>query len=424
MLIETILNNCHPVKGFKYRNSRFRYDDKKDGTKDGKEKVIVIDVLPRKNSKGLCSKCKRPCPTYDHQEFREFLFIPLWGYQVILVYQPRRVECKVQGVIIEYLPWASGKSPLTNQLKIYLSKWAKLLSWQEVCDQFRVNWVQVRESVKFVVDYGLKQRDLSGIKAIGVDEVQYRRGHKYLTLVYQIDAGRKRLLWIGKDRKAKTLLKFFRWLGKDRTSLLEAVCSDMWKPYLKVIKKKATNALQILDRFHIMKKFNEAIDEIRREEMSKFAGEKKDSPLYRSRWGLLKKPANWTHTQATKMKDLLNSNLRSIKAFLLREEFQKFWTYSSAVWAGKFLDNWCFVAARSRIKPIKKIVKMLRTHREILLNWFRTKEHLSSGIVEGLNAKVKLTMRKSYGFRKYETLEIVLYHVLGDLPPPPTTHSF
>ena len=101
---------------------------------------------------------------------------------------------------------------------------------------------------------GVAHRSLEGVESIGVDEVQWQRGHKYLTLVYQIDAGSKRLLWIGKDRTTKTFLRFFRMLGKERSGKLKFVCSDMWKPYLKVIAKKAAEAIPVLDRFHIMQK--------------------------------------------------------------------------------------------------------------------------------------------------------------------------
>ena len=116
--------------------------------------------------------------------------------------------------------------------------------------------------------WGLAHRDLTGITAIGLDEVLWQRGYKFLTVVYQIDSGCRRLLWVGQDRTLKTTLSFFRWLGKERSAQLKFVCSDMWKPYLRVIAKKAGQALNILDRFHIMAKMNKAIDEVRAQEAS------------------------------------------------------------------------------------------------------------------------------------------------------------
>ena len=121
---------------------------------------------------------------------------------------------------------------------------------------------------------------------------------------------------------------------------------------------------------------------------------------------------------------ILRHNLRSVRSYLLREDFQGFWDYVSPSWAGKFLDRWCTRALRSRIDPIKKVARMLRKHRALLLNWFRAKGQISAGAVEGLNLKVKLTTRKAFGFRTYRAIEIALYHTLGALPEPITTHRF
>ena len=154
---------------------------------------------------------------------------------------------------------------MTKSYQSFLACWAKKLSWLEVATVFRTSWKSVYRSIKWVVDYGLAHRDWDDVEQIGVDELAVFKGHKYLTCVYQLDQNRRRLLWCGVDRKAKTLLRFFRDFGKDRCAKLRFVMSDMWQPYLKVIKKKAVNALNILDRFHIMKKFNEAIDTVRRQ---------------------------------------------------------------------------------------------------------------------------------------------------------------
>ena len=416
MLIETILNDCHYFNCFKYRKSRF---EERAG-----EKYIVIDLLPRINSKGLCPTCKESCPTYDHQTKRIFHFIPLWGYRVEIHYKPRRVECCDHGIHVEQMPWAEGKSTLTNAMKFFIAHWAKKLSWKETGEAFKVGWHHVAEGVKHVVAYGLKHRDLKGIKTLGIDEIQYQQGHKYLTMVYQTDTEKRRLLWIGKDRQAKTLIRFFRWFGKEATEKLEAICCDMWKPFIKVIRKKAGQALNILDRFHIIKMLNKAVDNTRKSEIVDFVQGNQKNILYKCKWPLLKRPENLTENQAAKMKELLQFKLQSIKAYLLREEFQKFWTYSSPTWAEKFFNQWAFVAMRSKIEPVKKVVKTLRKYKENILNWFRTKKPVSNGIVEGFNGKAKLTMRKSYGFRTYEMLELALYHALGDLPEPQMTHRF
>ena len=133
---------------------------------------------------------------------------------------------------------------------------------------------------------------------------------------------------------------------------------------------------------------------------------------------------NLTTTQRFRLRDLLHYNLKTVRAYLLKEDFHQFWEYNSPVWAGKFLDEWCRQTMRSRITPMKKIAKMLRSHRGLILNYFKARKLFSSGIVEGLNTKAKLTMRKSYGFRTYRVTELALYHSLGKLPEPELAHRF
>jgi len=195
MQLKTVLNRVHPVKGFVYGTVRF--------SDLGIGDVLEVKLRPRTGSRAWCSGCGRRGPTYDHLPERLFAFVPLWAIPVYLWYAMRRVDCPQCGVTVEMVPWAIGKRPLTRAYAVFLARWARRLSWREVAEVFQTSWESVYRSVKWVVDYGLQRRDLSGITAIGIDEVQFRKGHRYLTLVYQIDSGCRRLLWIGKDRTEK-----------------------------------------------------------------------------------------------------------------------------------------------------------------------------------------------------------------------------
>ena len=257
MHLKTILNRVHRQPGFVY--SKFELT----GTS---RPVLHVTVTPRRGSKATCSGCSQRAPGYDTLEERRFEFIPLWGIVVFLYYAMRRVACPRCGVKVEAVPWATGKSSLTKAYAYFLAAWAKRMSWNDVASAFHTSWESVFRSVKMVVEWGLEHRNLDGIRSIGVDEVLWLKG-KFLTVVYQIDAGRIRLLWLGKDRKVKTLLRFFREFGRERAAALHFVCSDMWQPYLKVIAKKARQAVHILDRFHIMANMNKQIDEVRRKEV-------------------------------------------------------------------------------------------------------------------------------------------------------------
>src|SRR5262249_32628653 len=152
---------------------------------------------------------------------------------------------------------------------------------------------------------------------------------------------------------------------------------------LKVIGERMGQAIHVLDRFHIMKQFGKALDEIRAEEAKRLKRDGYEPVLKKSRWCLLKRPENLTEKQTVKLAELLKYNLRTVRASLLREDFQRFGEYRGAAWAGKFLDEWTRRVMRSRLEPMKKVARTLRSHQPLILNWFRAKGEVSSGAVEG-----------------------------------------
>ena len=417
MQLKTILNRVTNYKSFVF--------GKVTWLEDAASPTVEVEIVPRRNGLRVCSGCDRVRPGYDTlPEPRRFEFVPLWGITVYFLYRMRRVQCSTCGIKVERVPWAEGKSSMTTEYKWFLARWARRMSWKEVAQAFRVSWDRVFEAVKHAVSWGLEHRSLDRIEAIGIDEVQCRRGHQYQTVVYQLDEHNKRLLWVGPDRTAKTLLRFFRFLGRERSASLQFVCSDMWQAYLKVIAKKASQAVHVLDRFHIMQRMGKAINDVRAAEVKQLKRDGYEPVLKGARWLLLKRPENLTDGQAAKLQEILQYNLKSVRSHLMKEDFQQFWEYWSPTWAGKFLDQWCTRAMRSKIEPMKKVARMLRDKRELVLNWFRAEGKLSAGIVEGFNNKLKLITRKSYGFRTQEAYEIALYHNLGALPQQEFTHEF
>jgi len=430
MRLITVMNKCTEFKRFVFEGSHLDQQGR-----------VMVSVRPRKNSKGECSSCGQLWPTYDTaMDPRRFEFVPLWGFPVLLVYRMRRVDCKACGrVVVEKVPWSTGKHHLTDIYRCLLAQWAKKLSWSEVARSFRTSWDKVFQSVQYVVEYGMAHRRLDQVTALGVDEIQYRKGQHYLTLLYQIDSHRRRLLWMGEKRTKKTLKAGFTELAEEHQRKQEAagvekptsflgqigfICSDMWSAYLSVIAERLPAAVHILDRFHIMQHFSKALDKVRNQEARRLKQEGKDPVLSKSRWCFLKRKENLTDTQDLKLSELLQMNLRTVRAYLLKEDFQQFWDYTYPAWAERFLQRWCARAMRSQIKPMKGMAKMLRSHQELILNWFRAKKQFNSGIVEGLNLKWNLTVRKAFGFRTLNALTIASFHQLGDLPEPKFTHRF
>jgi transposase len=407
MLLESI---CRKTLGFK----GFRVKKVQNG-----ERGIEILVVPRKRSQPICSECGGKRPGYDSLQERSFRHVPLWGIATWILYQPRRVSCPGCGIRVEKIPWGLGKCPLSLPLVVVTAVWAKLLPWETVGGILGVHWNTVKAAVDAVVRYGLEKRDLEGVLAIGIDEISRKRGHRYMTNVY--DLGGMRLIWTGEGREEATLDRFFAEMGEGFTAKLKGICCDMWSPYLKVVKKKAPLALLVFDKFHLIRHLLDAVDEVRREEARELEKEYPDL-LKGTRYLFLKNPWNLTEKQRLRLQGLEKLNLRINRAYLLKEAFREFWDYLDPEKAKEYLSTWLSWASHSRLQPFVEFARMVRRHKKGILNWFEM--GINNGMVEALNRKAKLIAARAYGYRTPHTFALAMYHCLGNLEMPTLTHKF
>jgi transposase len=415
--VKTVLNRIQPFAGFVYSDIRF------GGPKASPIPWLEVTLQPHRGIQGKCSLCRTPAPGYDTLPERRFLFVPFWGLVAWFFYAARRVSCPTHGIVVEHIPWSDGKRPITKAMMCFLSQWARRLPWRETAQVFQTSWECVYRSVQWYVQWGLAHRQLEKVWSIGVDEIHWGQGKgaaSFLTVIYQIDSHCRRLLWVGKRRTQATLRRGLAALGEEVVQGLRFVCSDMWKPYLNVIAAKASQALHILDRFHITWHLNQALDQVRRAESGRLraTASAQAAHLKDMRWKLLRKGSRLRGKARSQVRALVQSKLATARAWILKETFEHFWSYKSLTYARWFLEYWTWRALRSRIEPMQKVARMLRSHQELLLNWFRAKGEVSGGAVEGLNNKIRVVTRRSYGFRTYEAMEIALYHTLGRLPEP------
>lgn len=408
MLVENLIKETLELQGFRVVSVK--------RVSGGLEAKLAPDrrFAPR------CGCCAHLAHYRDSRPVRRFRHVPLWGIDVHLVYAPRRVTCdSCGGVHVEALPWVSGKRRLTRALTVTLATWARVLTWKQVACLFHCAWSTVAAAVDEAVSYGLIHRDMSDITHIGIDEISRKRGHVYVTNVY--DLRRRRLLWSGEGRAKETLETFFNWLGEERAARVEGICCDMWQPYIDVIKARAPKAVLVFDKFHIVQHLTKAVDQVRRDEIREKGKEHKDL-MAKTRYIWLKNPWNLTENQQARLSALEGLNLKINRAYLLKEAFQGFWEYSRPFWAKRYLDRWFWWATHSRLQPMRDFAWMLRRHQDDLLNYFRVPIH--NGTVEGLNNKAKVIVHKAYGFRTAKNFIRNLYHVMAQLPLPETMHTF
>jgi transposase len=304
------LNEIQHFVGFVYQSIRMRGS--------GGSLRVDVKIEPHGGIRGKCATCLKPAPGYDVLPERRWLFVPLWGIVCQFFYAPRRVECAEHGVGVEHLPWSQGKRPVTTAMMGFLARWARRLSWRETARTFQTSWEAVYHSVEWFVEWGLAHRQLDAVHSIGIDEIHWGRGKRadqFLTVIYQIDAHCRRLLWVGRRRTQATLRRGLKELGPSVVLGLRYVCSDMWQPYLAVIAKQAGQALQILDRFHIVQHLNKAVDEVRRAETTRLRGKSISAKLKKMRWKLLRRRNRVSRQVRIKLEGLLQSKLATGKAW-------------------------------------------------------------------------------------------------------------
>lgn len=389
---------------------------KVEQTEDGL--VVYLDRHQRRLL--ACSACGTLGKVRDRLQARRWKHVPLWGIPVTLVYSPARVSCTVcDKVRVEDIPWSQGKCRLSVGMIWLLASWCKLLAWDVVAKHFGVHWNTVSAAVHQAVAYGLEHRELGDVLYIGIDELSRRKGHVYVTNVYDLKG--KRLIWSGEGRSTDTLARFFEEHGEAFKDKVKGVCCDMWQPYIDMVKEKLPDATLVFDKFHIVQHLLKAVDEVRREEAREL---KKTNPelLKRTRYIWLKNVENLTDTQRSRLGYLETLNLRCNRAWLLKESFREFWDYKHKGWAKRFLKKWFWWATHSRLKPMRDFAWMLRRHEEDILNYFTVR--IDNGAVEGMNNKAKVVSHRCYGFRTAKNYITALYHCLGNLPEPDLVHRF
>jgi transposase len=418
--VKTLLNLVHPVRGFVYRAVRVEWR--------GGRPCLVAAIAARRQGRPRCPTCLQPGSGYGHTERREWQFVPFWGLAVFLQYTPRRTDCARHGVRVEWLPWSEGKRPVARAMMQFLAHWARRLSWHETAASFRVSWQMVQRSVQWLVAWGLAQRELGDVRAIGIDELHIGRGQRstnYVTVIYQLDAQCRRLLWVGRRRTQRTLQRGLRALGEPVLAGIRYVCSDLWGAYVKVVARRLPHAVHLLDRFHVVQHLNGAVDELRRRERTRVAGTPAAKQrLKKMRWALLKRGTRVLGHARAKLQALIRSRCPTARGYVLKEAFGHFWTYHHPTWARAFLSQWLARVKRSRLPPMLKVARMIEKHQPLLLNWIQARHEVRTGAVEGFNNKARVLTKRAYGYRTFNALQLVLYHNLGKLPEPEPYHRF
>jgi transposase len=380
---------------------------------------VVVQVRPRRPKKAHCGHCERPSPRYDNGEGRRrWRGLDLGTVKVWLEADAPRVNCLEHGVTVAAVPWARHGSGFTRDFEDQAAWLATQASASAITKLLRVAWVTVgRIIARVVADRGADVDPLEGLRRIGIDEISYRKGHNYLTVVVDHDSGR--LVWVKAGRSKKTVEAFFDALGAQRCAQIRLVSADAADWIGDVVATRCKNAVRCMDPFHVCQWATRALDDIRRETWNdaRRGGQKAVAKqLKGARFALWKNPEDLTQRQQARLAEIARTNKRLYRAYLLKEQLRLVFHQDTAEQAIRLLDEWLAWASRSKLPAFVKLARTIREH--------KTRIHdalihgLSNARVESMNTRLRLIMRRAFGFRSVEALIGLAMLAHGGLCPP------
>jgi transposase len=367
---------------------------------------VVVDLNPTRAS-AICSGCgETKKRIHDVKPARAWRHTDAWSLPTLVRAAPRRVRCRRCGVRIEQMPWARTRSRFTHAFEADILRRARDSSILGVCRQLNLHWTSVMRLIKRWVEESAERHFRSPLRHIGIDEVSYGRGHqKVLTIVWDHD--RTRVVWIGEGNELASINAFYAKLGKRRCSRLVAVTMDMWRAFISATRTHAPRAAIVFDRFHIERYLTDAVNEVRKHEFFRRGGAHRHA-MRGKKFLLLTK---WRHLRRRKRREvaqLLVLNKRLFKAYVLKEQFEHVWTYTTERGMYEFLLRWRRLLNWSRLKPLIAFWELLMRHVAGVVAWARLR--LTNAALEGNNSRVRGLSQRAHGYRNPNNLMLVLYH--------------
>lgn len=385
------------------------------GTEAGRRRVHVY-LEHRPTANWQCPECGAGCQLYDHQEERQWRHLDTCQYQTILHARPPRTNCAEHGVRGAKLPWAEPASRFTALMERLVIDWLRRASQKAVGEQLGLSWDEIHGILERAVERGLKRRAAEPLPRLGVDEKAFRKGHKYFTLVNDLE--RSRVLYVGEDRTQASLDGFWGTLTEAQRDSIQAIAIDMWDPYVASIREHVRDGGKkiVYDKFHIAKHLGEAVDKVRRKENRtlRAAG---DDRLTGTRYDWLRNPVAMEPADRKAFAELRRSGLKTARAWALKETAMALFSYQYERPARKHFRWWHGWAVRSRLRPMLDVARTLQRRFENIITYLR--HRVTNAASESINAKIQWVKYTARGFRNKENFKAAIpFHCGGlDLAP-------
>lgn len=384
------------------------------------EQRVQIQLQATAKSPRCCSQCSKQRPLKDHAPERSWRHLDTMQFETILTARVPRTNCPTCGVKTCEVPWAEPHGRFTLMFEAFAIRVLQAAaSTEQARLLLKLSWKSVQQIMNRAVERGLQERELDDIEHVGIDEKSFGRGHDYISVLTDIDGSRVLEVSEGRDELAANAL--WETFTDEQKENIKAVAMDMWQAFEKSVRTHVPQAEVVYDRFHISKHLNEALDKVRRQEHKSLMKEG-DETLKGSKQLWLFNPENLKAAHQERFEALKELELKTSRAWAIREQFRWFWEYTYQGNAKKFFDRWYQWACRCRLEPIKKVAKMIKNRLGNILTWFR--HRISNGPAEGFNSRIQSIKSAARGFRNFNNYRTRILFFCGklNLQPENTTH--
>jgi len=385
-----------------------------------KQGDLDLFVNPYKNG-CRCPECERRCPVVRQMEdLRMWRDPPIYCRAVKLWYRPREVQCPTHGRVQEKIPWADRFARVTYRFDFLLLIFCQMMTQKAAARVLRMAASTLSDLFHHSITRLRKNHKIGNPKSIGIDEISYCKGHKYATVAYDIE--RSCVVWVAKGKGREAIDAFFNEVlsSEQKQGIRWATC-EMSQACIGAIEHHCPNVTLVPDRFHIAKALNDAVDEVRKQEWRKASGAERKA-LKGLRWLLYKHSSNRSKEERATLEALRNGNRRIHRAWILKDEFERFWEYKAPLAAKRFLKRWMTTALKSRIPSIRTFVGTLKENAHRILPYINSR--LTNAIGEGLNRIIKILKNRASGFRNLEAFSDLICLTVGDLDLPAQIHAY
>lgn len=375
---------------------------------------IILSVKPYKNG-ARCPDCgRRGKIVRARPGARRWRDLPVAGREVILMYFPREIICPTHGRHEEVIPWSAPHARITTRLEYAILRLCQTMTQKAAAELLRLSASTLSEQLHRSVTRRRTGHRIRRLRVIGIDEISYHKRHRYATLVYDLE--RSVVVWVGQGRGRETIDQFFNEMrSPHQRAQIHTACCDMSEAYMGAIRDHCHNAELVLDRFHIVKALNEAVDAVRKEQWRQAdASERK--ALKGLRWLLYRHSSTRSPANTRTLRALEKHNRRIYRAWRLKDEFEQLWEYKARWAAERFFKRWTTAALRSRLEPLRRFVYTARRYQNGILAFVASR--VTNAVAEGINRIVKIVKNRASGFRSLDPFTDMIYLTVGDLDIP------